>query len=140
VKAGAAHGISKRTVERALGKANGKTPKPKANSDKPTPITLDPKPGQGSLNKLDAARGHYLECVSFAKDLDGELEIILFAFREIAGKRAIASQKRASTLPQDGRSEVPMDDPIPENEGDDLGDIPACLDRRSVQKERAASS
>jgi Protein of unknown function (DUF3102) len=40
----------------------------------------------------------------------------------------------------DGRSEVPVDDPIPENEGDDLGDIPACLDRRSVQKERAASS
>jgi Protein of unknown function (DUF3102) len=48
-------------------------------------------------------------------------------------------RKRASTLPTEPRSEVGVDDPMPENEGDDL-ELPACLDRRSVQKERAASS
>jgi len=74
---------------------------------------LDPKPGQGALHKLDAARGHYLECVKFEKDLDGEQDIIRAAFREIAGKRAMASQKRASTLPQDGRSEDGRGDPTP---------------------------
>jgi hypothetical protein len=36
-------------------------------------------------------------------------------------------RKRPSTLPQDGRSEVAVDD---QNEGDDL-DIPAYLDRRA---------
>ena len=56
---------------------------------KPAPIALDPKPGQGALHKLDAARGHYLECVKFAKDLDGELDFIRLAFREIAGERAL---------------------------------------------------
>lgn len=39
------------------------------------------------------------------------------------------SKKRASTLPQDGRSEVPVDDPTSEP-SDDFPEIPACLDRR----------
>ena len=47
--------------------------------------------------------------------------------------------KQASTLAQDGSNEQAVDDPTPENQGDDL-ELPACLDRRSVQKERAASS
>jgi hypothetical protein len=98
VAAGAEHGISKRTVERAIAKAEGKTPRP-------TP-PLDPKPGQGALHKLDAARGHYLECVKSAKDLDGELDIIRYAFREIAGNRAMASQKRADGRSDDGMVRV----------------------------------
>jgi hypothetical protein len=45
--------------------------------------------------------------------------------------RAQLGRKRASQKPADGRSNVAVDDPAPENEGDDdLGDIPACLDRR----------
>ena len=41
-------------------------------------------------------------------------------------------RKRLATLPADGRSEMAVDDCTPENEGDyDLGDIPACLDRRA---------
>jgi hypothetical protein len=41
-------------------------------------------------------------------------------------------KKPASTLPQDGRSEVVMDDPAPELASaiDDVGDIPPALDRR----------
>ena len=37
--------------------------------------------------------------------------------------------EQGSTLPQNGRSEVPLDAPAPENEVD-LGDIPAGFDRR----------
>jgi hypothetical protein len=104
--AGQKHGISRGTMGRALRKAEGRTPKPKAKA-KPEPGK--PTPGQGALHNLDAARGHYLECVKFAKDLDGELDIIRFAFREISGERAMASQKRAATLPPDGRSEVAVE-------------------------------
>jgi hypothetical protein len=48
---------------------------------------------------------------------------------------ATDAQKRASTLPQDGRSEVVMDDPAPELASaiDDLGEIPPCLDRRRAR-------
>jgi hypothetical protein len=42
------------------------------------------------------------------------------------------SEQAASTLAQDGRSEVPLDDPIPGN-GGDAGDIPPELDRRAVR-------
>jgi hypothetical protein len=46
--------------------------------------------------------------VSFClgNDLDAELDIIREAFLEIVGERAMAASKAASTLPQDGRSEV----------------------------------
>ena len=71
------------------------------------------------------------------RDLDAEQEIVIDALREIAGKRLIAtgnSQQAAPTLPQDGRSEVPLDDPTPDigQLVDDflLGNIPECLDRR----------
>ena len=50
------------------------------------------------------------------------------AWQEVYNR--VMAEKLASTLPQDGRSEVPMDDCTTENEGDDLGDIPAGLDRR----------
>jgi hypothetical protein len=50
------------------------------------------------------------------------------AWQEVYNR--VMAEKLASTLPQDGRSEVPMDDRTTENEGDDLGDIPAGLDRR----------
>jgi hypothetical protein len=58
---------------------------------------------------LEAARRHYLDlCGDSGVDLDVEQEIIIDALREIAGKRAMQAQA----------------------ERDDLGDIPAFLDRR----------
>ena len=41
------------------------------------------------------------------------------------------AENGASTLPQDGRNEVPLDDPAQEN---DPGDLPAFLDRRRQQR------
>jgi hypothetical protein len=60
---------------------------------------------------LEWCRTTYLDrCARPDVDLDSEQEIIIDAFREIAGKRAM---KQVSTLPQDGRSEGPMDHPTP---------------------------
>jgi hypothetical protein len=76
----------------------------------------------GAAADLDKVRSFYLftvEAHAHMVDLDEERRTIMDGLREIAGR-----------WPQDGRSEVPVDDPTPENEGDDLGDIPACLDRR----------
>ena len=98
------HGISKRTVERAFAKAEGKTPEPKTIAGP----RLKTKPKLETHVGIDAARRYYLDrCADPDVDLDAEQEIILDALREIAGKRAMQAQA-----------------------DDDLGDIPEGLDRR----------
>jgi hypothetical protein len=72
------HGIGKRTVERAIAKAEGREPK----SERADKIT-----------KLDGARANYVEeCKKREADLKSEREVIDYAFRQIEADRA----KRAS--------------------------------------------
>jgi hypothetical protein len=154
------HDISEATVKRALAKAEGKTPKPKKKpkskpevehaqpfDDGGDDCTIERKQWIGGVEAVwDAApaevKQHLVRhickeadpvslALSLVEMMDAEqVERLLVGVEE---HRARLGRKRPSTLPQDGRS-------APEDEGDDLGDIPACLDRRSVQKERAASS
>ena len=85
-------------------KAEGKTP---ATMPKYTARPM-PKPKSGKpVVGIDAVRQCYLDrCAEPDVDLDAEQEIIIDGLREIAGKRAMQAAD------------------------DDLGDIPACLDRR----------
>jgi hypothetical protein len=105
------HGISEGTVRRSLAKAEGRLPDPRRIPGRPLPKPRSGKPVVG----IDAARRFYLDlCADPDVDLDVEMDIIVDALREIAGKRAIAassSQKRSSTLPQAGRSDGALDDP-----------------------------
>jgi hypothetical protein len=107
------HGISEATVKRSIAEAEGRKPlpQPKRYAARPLPSPRSGKPVIG----LEAARRHYLDlCADPDVDLDAEMDIIVDALREIAGKRTIAasnSQKRASTLPQDSRSDGAVDDP-----------------------------
>jgi hypothetical protein len=98
-----------------------------AGEPEPEPRPDSKPPLAASVQALERARREYLVAVSFClgNDLDAELDLIREAFIEIVGKRA-------ATLPQDGRSEVVMDDPAPELASaiDDVGDIPPALDRR----------
>ena len=104
VAAAKEHGISKRTVERAFAKAEGKIPETQAIAGP----RLRTKPKLETHIGIDAARRYYLErCAEPDVDLDAEMETILDALREIAGKRAMQAQA-----------------------DDDLGDIPEGLDRR----------
>ena len=110
VATGKEHGISESTIKRALSKADGKLPAPK-----PEPVELT----------LEIARKHY--CEELVK-LDSEEA----RSAEIAALQAEVMkqwEKRASTLPQDGRDPTPPnDDAVIE---DDL-EIPECLDRRKA--------
>jgi hypothetical protein len=77
-------GVSKRTVERSLAKAEGKTPEPRRYAAKPLPKPKSGKPVVG----LEAARRHYLDlCADPGVDLGEEQSLIFDAFREIQGKR-----------------------------------------------------
>ena len=127
-------GPSKRTVERALAKAEGKTRKPSsrgarklsaeeiaardaAEAEGKTPATMPkytarpmPKPKSGKpVVGIDAVRQCYLDrCAEPDVDLDAEQAIIVEALRAIDSKRALnggKSQSRASALPQDDCSE-----------------------------------
>jgi hypothetical protein len=114
--------ISERTIERSFAKAEGKqTAKPKL---KPT---WNAKPKLETHVGIDAARKFYLDrCADPGVDLDAEMETILDALREIAGKRAMA---RAN----DGQmAQIDLEELIPAHaeKDDDLGDIPGGLDRR----------
>jgi hypothetical protein len=100
-----------------------------AGEPEPEPRPDSKPPLAASVQALERARREYLVAVSFClgNDLDAELDLIREAFIEIVGKRA-------ATLPQDGRSEVGMDDPT-QSVVDDvvdwlIGDIPPELDRR----------
>jgi ParB-like nuclease domain len=97
------HGISKRTVERSFAKVERRIPEPKKIAG-PRPRR---KPKLETHVGIDAARRYYLEqCAEPDVDLDAEQEIIIDALHEIAGKRAMQAAD------------------------DDLGNIPAGLDRR----------
>jgi hypothetical protein len=82
-------GISKATVERALAKATPK-PKPKPVSERGHTIMKRPLKSKSgpvySARGIDAARQNYLRCAELVADLDAEREVILEAFRQIAGK------------------------------------------------------
>jgi hypothetical protein len=70
------HGIGERTVERSLAKVQG-------------PLIHRPKWALTAEERLDAKRTAYLrECEKQSVDLDAEQEIIITAFRDIAGKKA----------------------------------------------------
>ena len=98
-------------VEHAIAETEDKAPAPKYTA-RPMPKPKSGKPVVG----LDAARQFYLDkCAEPEVDLDAEQEIVIDALREIAGKRAMQAQNRASTLPQGGRSDRPVDDPAPQN-------------------------
>jgi hypothetical protein len=123
-------GPSKRTVERALAKAEGKTRKPSsrvarklsaeeiaARGEGKTPATMPkytarpmPKPKSGKpVVGIDAVRQCYLDrCAEPDVDLDAEQKIVFDALCASDSKRALnggKSQTRPSALPQDGCSE-----------------------------------
>jgi hypothetical protein len=76
----AEHGISKRTVERAFAKAEGRLQQSKPVAGPP----LKPTPKLETHVGLEAARRHYLDlCAEPGVDLDAELKIIIDAFREL---------------------------------------------------------
>jgi hypothetical protein len=76
---------------------------------------------------LDDARNYYArELAEFGND---QMALIQESVKLDKARKAAIRKKRASTLSQDGRSAVPVDDPAPEN-GADIGDIPPELDRR----------
>jgi hypothetical protein len=77
-------GIGKRTVERALAKAEGRVPAPSRSPRRP----ISHKPQLDTHTGIDAARRYYLaQCDDPAVDLDAEQETIIDALREIAGRR-----------------------------------------------------
>jgi hypothetical protein len=82
------HGISKRTVERAMAKAEGK--EPKTDESKPTyRAPLRRKPKLVTSSPLEAARHYYLEqcAAETGLDIDVEIDTIADALREL-GKRS----------------------------------------------------
>jgi hypothetical protein len=88
-------GIGKRTVERAFAKADGKKPKTlKPNAVNKVGSSHRPKWAQEPTPEevLDEKRSSYLrECEKQRVDLDAEQAIIITAFRELAGKKAMAA-------------------------------------------------
>jgi hypothetical protein len=79
------HGISKRTVERALSKAEARP-----YTARPLPKPRSGKPVVG----IEAARRHYLDlCADPDVDLDAEQNTIIEAFKEIMGKRLAAANE-----------------------------------------------
>jgi hypothetical protein len=160
VAAAAQHGISESTVKRSIAKAEGKTPKPKpteldddweawdaarkervANRKADAEATrkanreyFEPRYGTKFAQKEDLRLAKVLAMLSSAHE--GERQNAADAANKILepmGWQLVkVEKKRASTLPQDGRSEVVMDDPAPELASaiDDVGEIPPCLDRR----------
>jgi hypothetical protein len=102
------HDISKRTVERSLAKAEGRTPKPKGVAD-------DETNSRRRRSALEMARGA-AESARALREFEDTLEIddkLLAACRKAANAwsklLARLEQKRASTLPQDGRNGTGLD-------------------------------
>ena len=96
------HGISERTVERSLAKADGKTPAPmRARNSSALELAKD------VLHMMRAAResASELQRIEYTLEIDDEL---LAACRKTANAwnklLARLEQKRAPTLPQDGRN------------------------------------
>jgi hypothetical protein len=105
VKAAAVVATDMRAVERAIAEAEGNKPK-----FKPKPKEL-PDDYWEIPSGIEAAREHYAaEIIKLGgeKAINAELKVLQAEIQR-------QWRKRASTLPQDGRSERPVDDPTPEN-------------------------
>jgi hypothetical protein len=82
------HGIAERTIERSIAKAEGRLPEPSRIAGP----KLSSKPKLEKHVGIYAARNFYLECCAKPEvDLDHERELILEAFQELAGKRAMSA-------------------------------------------------
>jgi hypothetical protein len=149
--------VSESSIKRAIAKAEGKKPKPKLKgvigdehwnelvregrkitgyragdgNDPPEPIGATEQERreiflQAALElSIEQARALYaMHIVTLSgKALADEAR----EFKLLCAAMIERSKQQAPTLPQDGRTEVAENDPTQEN---DLGDIPACLDRR----------
>jgi hypothetical protein len=81
------HGISESTIKRSIAKAEGRFPEPSRIAGP----RLSSRPKLEKRVGIHAARSFYLDrCGEPDVDLDHERELILEAFRELAGKRAMA--------------------------------------------------
>ena len=106
------------------------------------PAAADPRPKAKSNTAIDLAIGAAKNARESAAVLRENDDWLVITDELIKACKSAASawdklatrliKKQASTLPQDGRSDDAVDDPTPENEGDDIGDIPAGFDRRSA--------
>ena len=98
---------------------------------------------QRSADSFLSESGHRAITEADATEIDEEiLTAVWDAHQAWCRVHRLLQEKRASTLPQDGRSEGAVDPPKSsaalfakleaelEKGGDDIGDIPACLDRR----------
>jgi hypothetical protein len=140
----AANKISKRTVERAIAKAEGKTPKPKRrtsaeveaehlhvckvsmeaawDSADPELWGYDPKLREHLIKHIAKESDPVSLALSLVEMMDAEQVERLIAGAE--EHRAQLGRKRASQKSADPNPEIEVDD--------DLGDIPPGLDRRRV--------
>jgi hypothetical protein len=99
--------VSERTIKRSIAKSEGRLPEPSKIAGRR--LSSRPKDMQKHVG-IDAARLYYLDrCAEPDIDLDHEREIVLEAFRELAGQRAL-------------RSAAPSGEGYPE--------LPRFLDRR----------
>ncbi|MGI8853708.1 MAG: ParB N-terminal domain-containing protein [Methyloceanibacter sp.] len=85
------HGISERTVERSIAKAEGKKPRPQGSPAK--------------KSSLDLARTTY--ATELAEFGDDEMALIYESVKLDKARKAAIRKNRASTLPQDGRKASP---------------------------------
>jgi hypothetical protein len=84
--------VSERTIKRSIAKAEGRLPEPSRFAGP----KLSSRPKLEKHVGIEAARNYYLErCAQPDIDLDHEREMVLEAFRELAGKRAMAARATA---------------------------------------------
>ena len=129
-----------RLARLARAKAESKTPKPSA-TPKPEPpesqrafalagkahaVSMELEALADALPTAGIAELQHI--IKRAEELRAEAERIMWRARLELGK-LLNELEQGSTLPQNGRSEVPLDAPAPENEVD-LGDIPTGFDWR----------
>jgi ParB-like chromosome segregation protein Spo0J len=134
------HGISESTIKRSLAKAEGRTPqrKPKKSQPPNTGCNYDPADPRAEdegepiadtrrrawLNMASSAkemaesflseRDHRALAVADADEIDEEVSTSVWDAYQAWGRvHRLMAKKRRVTLPQDGRSEVAVDDPTP---------------------------
>jgi hypothetical protein len=169
VAVGAQHQIGKRTIERSIAKAEGKTPKPTAVKKPSLPVRdREENMRQAQERRDEASLGRREEKAQRLADRKAEVDeatdiiddmMSLFVdprsvqrllnllwdtgvkidvqdyvdvlVDEADEMEAEADEKAASTLPQDGRSERPVDDPTLENSCREIeSTVNAALNRR----------
>ena len=136
-------------AESESAKAEGKTQKPKATTPRPTRPTKPPVGTGGWPRGRDQGWDCAEDALQNVKGLannssleDATLEAVEADLQGLGAGLRAGAEKRAAMVGRassretsldvapDGRSEVVAGDPAPENEGYDLGDIPADFDRR----------